>query len=77
MLIEDALLRAQEAAAPEVGRGRLAEYIPGLASVDPHLDLDLRLESRARSVGGRNAPRHRGTVTLERATAGCTTSVPA
>ncbi|HYJ28634.1 MAG TPA: glutaminase [Nocardioides sp.] len=36
MLIEDALLRAQEAAAPEVGRGRLAGYIPSLASVDPH-----------------------------------------
>lgn len=36
MHIEDALLRAQEAAAPEVGRGRVAEYIPGLAAVDPH-----------------------------------------
>ena len=36
MLIEDALRRAQEAAAPEVGRGRLAEYIPSLASVDPN-----------------------------------------
>ena len=36
MRIEEALRRAQEAAAPEVGRGRLAEYIPGLASVDPH-----------------------------------------
>ncbi len=35
MEIKDALLRAQEAAAPEVGSGRLAEYIPGLASVDP------------------------------------------
>ena len=36
VLIEDALRRAQEAAAPEVGRGRLAEYIPSLASVDPN-----------------------------------------
>ncbi len=36
MEIQEALLRAQEAAAPEVGRGRLAEYIPSLASVDPH-----------------------------------------
>lgn len=36
MRIEDALQRAHEAAAPEVGRGRPAEYIPGLASVDPH-----------------------------------------
>ncbi len=36
MEIMDALLRAQEAAAPEVGRGRPAEYIPGLAAVDPH-----------------------------------------
>ncbi len=36
MEIEDALLSAQEAAAPEVGRGRLAEYIPSLAAVDPH-----------------------------------------
>ena len=36
MRIEDALQRAQEAAAPEVGRGRLAEYIPSLAAVDPH-----------------------------------------
>lgn len=35
MRIEDALLRAQQAAAPEVGRGRLAEYIPSLAAVDP------------------------------------------
>ena len=35
MQIMDALLRAQEAAAPEVGRGRLAEYIPSLAAVDP------------------------------------------
>ena len=35
MQIKDALLRAQEAAAPEVGRGRLAEYIPSLAAVDP------------------------------------------
>ncbi len=35
MRIEDALRRAQEAAAPEVGRGQLATYIPGLASVDP------------------------------------------
>jgi glutaminase len=34
--IEDALQRAREAAAPEVGRGRLAEYIPSLAAVDPH-----------------------------------------
>ena len=34
--IEDALRSAQEAAAPEVGRGRLAEYIPSLAAVDPH-----------------------------------------
>jgi glutaminase len=34
--IMDALLRAQEAAAPEVGQGRLAEYIPSLAAVDPH-----------------------------------------
>jgi len=34
--ITDALLRAQEAAAPEVGRGRLADYIPSLATVDPH-----------------------------------------
>ena len=36
MHIEDALLRAQEAAAPDVGRGQLAEYIPSLAAVDPH-----------------------------------------
>ena len=36
MQIKDALLRAQEAAAPEVGSGRLAEHIPSLASVDPH-----------------------------------------
>ena len=36
MEIMDALLRAQEAAAPEVGRGRLADYIPSLAAVDPH-----------------------------------------
>jgi glutaminase len=36
MRIEEALRRAQQAAAPEVGRGRLAEYIPSLASVDPH-----------------------------------------
>ena len=36
MRIEDALLRAQQAAEPEVGRGQLATYIPGLASVDPH-----------------------------------------
>ena len=36
MKIEEALLRAQEAAAPEVGRGQLATYIPSLASVDPH-----------------------------------------
>ena len=36
MRFEDALQRAQEAAAPEVGRGRLAEYIPSLAAVDPH-----------------------------------------
>ena len=35
MDITDALLRAQEAAAPEVGRGRLAEYIPSLAAVAP------------------------------------------
>ena len=35
MQIEDALVRAREAAAPEVGRGRLAEYIPSLATVDP------------------------------------------
>src|SRR5689334_18483017 len=34
--IMDALLRAQEAAAPDVGRGTLAEYIPSLAAVDPH-----------------------------------------
>ncbi len=34
--ITDALLHAQEAAVPEVGRGRLAEYIPSLAAVDPH-----------------------------------------
>jgi len=34
--IEDALRRAQEAAAPEVGRGQLATYIPSLANVDPH-----------------------------------------
>src|SRR5215204_475831 len=34
--IEDALLRAQEAAAPDVGRGQLAEYIPSLAAVDPN-----------------------------------------
>lgn len=33
--IEDAMRSAQEAAAPEVGRGRLAEYIPSLAAVDP------------------------------------------
>jgi glutaminase len=33
--IVDALVRAQEAAAPEVGRGRLADYIPSLAAVDP------------------------------------------
>ncbi len=32
----DSLLRAQEAAAPEGGLGRLAEYIPSLAAVDPH-----------------------------------------
>ncbi len=36
MQIEDALRRAQEAAAPEVGRGQLATYIPSLANVDPH-----------------------------------------
>lgn len=36
MRIEDALLRAQRAAEPEVGRGQLATYIPSLASVDPH-----------------------------------------
>ncbi len=36
MRIEDALRRAQEAAAPEVGRGQLAAYIPSLADVDPH-----------------------------------------
>ena len=36
MSIEDALRRAQEAAAPEVGRGQLATYIPSLANVDPH-----------------------------------------
>ncbi len=36
MEIEEALLRAQEAAAPEVGLGRLADYIPSLANVDPH-----------------------------------------
>ncbi|RYB88487.1 glutaminase [Nocardioides glacieisoli] len=36
MEIEDALRRAQEAAAPEVGRGQLATYIPSLANVDPH-----------------------------------------
>ena len=36
MRIEDALQRAQEAAAPEVGRGQLATYIPSLAGVDPH-----------------------------------------
>ncbi|GAA1477117.1 glutaminase [Nocardioides aestuarii] len=35
MEIEEALRRAYEAAAPEVGRGRPAEYIPSLASVDP------------------------------------------
>ena len=35
MRIEDALQRARDAAAPEVGRGRLAEYIPSLAAVDP------------------------------------------
>lgn len=35
MQISQALLRAQEVAAPEVGRGKLAEYIPSLASVDP------------------------------------------
>jgi glutaminase len=34
--IEDALQRAQEAAAPEVGRGQLATYIPSLADIDPH-----------------------------------------
>jgi glutaminase len=33
--IKEALLRAQEDAAPEVGRGRVAEYIPSLATVDP------------------------------------------
>lgn len=33
--IEEALRRAHEAAVPEVGRGRLAEYIPSLAAVDP------------------------------------------
>ncbi len=36
MEIEDALARAREVAAPEVGRGRPAEYIPSLAAVDPH-----------------------------------------
>lgn len=36
MEIMEALLRAQEAAAPDVGRGRLADYIPSLAAVDPH-----------------------------------------
>ena len=36
MEIMDALLRAQEAAAPEVGRGRPADYIPKLAAVDPN-----------------------------------------
>ena len=36
MRIEDALQRAQEAAAPEVGRGQLATDIPSLAGVDPH-----------------------------------------
>ncbi len=35
MNIEDALLQAQEAAAADVGRGQLAEYIPSLAAVDP------------------------------------------
>lgn len=35
MEIKEALLRAQQVAAPEVGRGKLAEYIPSLASVDP------------------------------------------
>ncbi|HET6697721.1 MAG TPA: glutaminase, partial [Nocardioidaceae bacterium] len=35
MEIKEALLRAQEDAAPEVGRGRVAEYIPSLATVDP------------------------------------------
>ena len=35
MRIEDALSRAHDAALPEVGRGRLAEYIPSLAAVDP------------------------------------------
>lgn len=34
MRIEDALERARQAAAPEVRRGRLAEYIPSLAAVD-------------------------------------------
>ncbi len=34
--IEEALRSAQEAAAPEVGRGRPAEYIPSLAAVDPN-----------------------------------------
>lgn len=36
MRIETALRRAQEEAAPDVGRGRVADYIPGLAGVDPH-----------------------------------------
>ena len=35
MQINEALVRAQEAAGPDVGRGRLAEYIPSLAAVDP------------------------------------------
>lgn len=35
MEIKEALMRAHAAAAPEVGRGRLAEYIPSLAAVDP------------------------------------------
>lgn len=35
MEIEEALRRAAEAAAPYVGRGALADYIPSLATVDP------------------------------------------
>ena len=35
MQIEEALARAYDAALPEVGRGRPADYIPSLAAVDP------------------------------------------
>ena len=35
MGVQEALQRAAEAAAPDVGRGRLADYIPSLGTVDP------------------------------------------